>query len=40
MEGEGNKGWRNEEEEIKVALSKTRGDLKQLQSVWKSNKNR
>ena len=40
MEGEGNKGGRKEEEEIRVAVSESGGDVKEVKRVNKSNKNR
>jgi hypothetical protein len=40
VEGEGDKGGRKEEEEIRVAVSGTRGDVREVQRVRKLNKNR
>jgi hypothetical protein len=40
MEGQGYKGERKEEEEIRVAISESGGDLREVQRARKSNKNR
>ena len=40
MEGEGDKGARKEEDEIRMAVSETGRDVKGVQRVRKSNKNR
>jgi hypothetical protein len=39
VEGKGEKGGRKEDEEIRVAVSKTGGDVRGVQRVRKSNKN-
>jgi hypothetical protein len=40
MKEEGDKGGRKEEEEIRVAVSESGGDVREVQRVWKSNRNR
>jgi hypothetical protein len=40
VEEEGDKGWRKKEEEIMVAVSQTVVDVRGVQRVMKSNKNR
>jgi hypothetical protein len=39
MEGEGNKGRRKGEEEIRVVVSEAEEDVREVQSVRNSNKN-
>jgi hypothetical protein len=40
VEGEGDKGGRKEEEEIRVDLSQSGGEMKEVQRVRKLKKNR
>jgi hypothetical protein len=40
MEGEGNKGGRTEEEEIRVAVPESGEDVREVQRVRKSNNSR
>jgi hypothetical protein len=40
MEGEGDKGGGKEEEKIRMAVSEPGGDMREVQNVKKSNKNR
>jgi hypothetical protein len=40
VEGEEDKGGRKKEEEIRVAVSETGGDMRGIQRVRKSSKNR
>ena len=40
MEGDGDKGGRKEVEEIRVAVSESGGDVREVKRVRKSNKNR
>ena len=40
MEREGDKGGRKEEEEIRVVVSESGGDVREVQRIRKLNKNR